>query len=107
MTAKAQYVATFGVSETTHRFVGGHSYTRPNRTACGRTGLMGINHLASGRPIEITCKTCRRVKPVKGVSLVKTDGSIHAGQVQALINKGLRQNKPWALQMHFRRTLVC
>jgi hypothetical protein len=55
----AEMVATFANGRAKHAIDGEFRYDRSdNRTVCGRTGLMGVEHWQSGRPIEITCPRC-------------------------------------------------
>lgn len=46
-----------GHGATTHAIDGEWSYTRDNRTVCGRVPT-AVHHLQSGRPIDITCRAC-------------------------------------------------
>ncbi|MGN7135779.1 hypothetical protein [Streptomyces pseudogriseolus] len=56
---KAQMVARFGISDITHAVRGEFRYDRTdNRTMCGRTGSMAVEHMQSGKELEVTCFAC-------------------------------------------------
>lgn len=56
---KAQMIARFGSSDITHAIRGEFRYDRSdNRTVCGRTGGFAVEHMQSGKELEVTCFAC-------------------------------------------------
>lgn len=56
---KAKMVARFGASEITHAIRGEFRYDRSdNRTVCGRTGGFAVEHMQSGKELDVTCFAC-------------------------------------------------
>lgn len=64
MPALTSMVARINGGRRTHGISGEFRYDRPadNRTSCGRAGITTTEHYASGRPVRITCRSCRRAR---------------------------------------------
>jgi hypothetical protein len=60
---KRKYVAKFGYDGKAHAIRDGWGYDRIGsaKTLCGIRGPFGIEHFASGRRTEITCRNCKRL----------------------------------------------